>query len=75
MTRPGHERAPRGAPAGGFDALSAGDESTAGLRRLVDRAARREQLDPVLVHALIAVESAYDPRALYRYHFMKKESM
>lgn len=34
------------------------------LTPLIDRIARQQQLDPALVHALIAVESGYDTRAV-----------
>ncbi len=40
--------------------------ATADIERLIDNHARRQQLDPRLVHAVVRVESGYDPVALSR---------
>ncbi len=39
---------------------------SADINRLVDQTAGRQQVDPKLVHAIIRVESDYDPRAVSR---------
>ncbi len=41
-----------------------GADSTAGVAAMVEEAARRHSLDPLLVHSVIQVESAYNPLAI-----------
>lgn len=54
----------RGAPAAGSAPVHAPRARAARLEREVAAAARRGGVDPALLHAVIAVESAYNPRAV-----------